>query len=758
MQRKSFIAVTLCLFLSSVFAVDRVVPTAYPTIQSAIDAASAGDVVLIQPGNYVGAGNFNIDFRGKAITVRSAEGPATCIIDCQQQGRGFIFQTAETPDSVLEGVTIQNGLAEFGGGIECDNASPTVQNCVIRDCQAEFGGGIDCYYAAPTITGCVIQGNMALKVREYQGQVIHTGQGGGIESCGATIPGNVSPIIFNCLIVDNISAQYGSAINIFQSSAPQISFCTIAGNQVEDDLYGAAIRADLTSALATVSHSILWNNGTHDLLGVLSNYCCVEDGTAGEGNFAQDPRFYTGSLGDYYLSNASAGQVWTGSSPCIDAGDPGVDLAAIGLEEGTTRTDNLFDTAPADLGYHYPGGAEAATYALTTEILDSAPGEITPDGGIFTAYTEVVLTAVLPVGYKVQQWTGTELDGEMNETTYVKMTSNKQVTLSLREVPTAVLTTEVIGEGTITPVSGPQNLGEQVMLTVTPADGWRVDSWEGTDDDVLYTDTGSTVAYVTMTGEQTVRVTLTNATHVTLRCEVLTGHGSVVPYRLTVPVNTVVELEAIPDPGYQVKRWTNTDLDILFQAGDLIIYNTDLFNTVTMNRDKIVTVEFERYPVYWLETVVYSPDGPPHGTLEPASGWYEADTVIDLIATPDPGYEVQLWHGTDDDFTTPPLTANTITLAADSRVVVRFREIIEDPFQEGEITINGDRATLYPTIQDAIDAAADGDEVVVSFGTYGGPGNMDLDLGAKAITVRSEFGPERTIIDCGGGGRGFWFR
>ncbi|MBN1124670.1 MAG: right-handed parallel beta-helix repeat-containing protein [Sedimentisphaerales bacterium] len=759
MQRKALISVTLCLFLSTVFAVDRVVPTAYPTIQAAIDAATAGDVVVIQPGNYMGAGNFNIDFQGKAITVRSADGPATCLIDCQQQGRGFVFQSAETPDSVLEGVTILNGQADFGGGIECDNSSPTIQNCVIQNCQAEYGGGIDCYYAAPTITNCVIRGNMGLKERLYENQVVHTGQGGGIECNGSTVQGNVSPIIFNCLIVDNISAQYGSAINVIQSSAPEISFCTIAGNEVEDDLYGGAVRADLTSALTAVNHCILWNNGTHDLLGVMSSYCCVEDGTAGEGNFAQGPRFYTGPLGDYYLSNTTAGQLWTGSSPCIDAGNPGVDLASIGLEEGTTRTDNTFDTAPADLGYHYPGGAEAAAYTLTTEVIGAFPGEITPDGGVYTAYSEVILTASTDIGYKVLQWTGTELDDVMTDTTYVRMTSDRHVTVSFQEVATALLTTEVVGEGTITPATGIQAIGDTIMLTVNPAEGWRVETWEGTDDDELYTNAASTVAYVTMDGERTVRVTLSNATHVTLRCEVLTGHGTITPYRLTVPVGEMVELEAIPDPGYQVKRWTNTDLDIIFQAGDFIIYNTDLFNTVTMNRDKIVTVEFERAQRFWLETEIFSPDGDPHGTLEPASGWFDMDEIVDLIATPDPDYEVEFWLGTDDDTILDP--ANTITMIDDTRVVVKFKEIVEDPFQEGDITLNGDRGVLYGTIQEAIDAASDGDEVVVSFGTYGGPGNMDLDLGGKAITVRSAFGPEgplASIIDCGGAGRGFWFR
>jgi hypothetical protein len=181
----------------------------YPTIQAAIDAATDGDTVILQPGTYTGDGNRDIDFRGKAITVRSADHNdpsivAATIIDCngteQDPHRGFHFNSEEEPNSVLAGVMVTNGWSLRGGGILCATpSSPTIHHCLITCNEAMDpgpygwgeGGGIRCG-GETTITDCQIVGNET----DY-------GYGGGIACSGINVK------VIRCLIADNTAAQGG---------------------------------------------------------------------------------------------------------------------------------------------------------------------------------------------------------------------------------------------------------------------------------------------------------------------------------------------------------------------------------------------------------------------------------------------------------------------------------------------------------------------------------------------------------------------
>ncbi len=113
----------------------------FPTIQAAIDAAMPGDEIVLADGTYTGPGNRNLDFLGKAITLRSASAdPTACIIDCEWavddgcEAVGFFFRNGETSSTVVEGVSVLRtsantyGPCHPGTGAVIDGASPTLRN------------------------------------------------------------------------------------------------------------------------------------------------------------------------------------------------------------------------------------------------------------------------------------------------------------------------------------------------------------------------------------------------------------------------------------------------------------------------------------------------------------------------------------------------------------------------------------------------------------------------------------------------------
>lgn len=146
------------------------VPDDHEDVQAAIDASCDGDTIIVTDGIYTGDGNRDISFKGKTITLKSANGPENCIIDCDgnkaEPHRGFYFYNNEGPNTVIDGFTITNGFGPYkkiygstysrGGAIHCyNNGSPTIENCIIRNNQARNGGAIECYAGcSPIIRNC----------------------------------------------------------------------------------------------------------------------------------------------------------------------------------------------------------------------------------------------------------------------------------------------------------------------------------------------------------------------------------------------------------------------------------------------------------------------------------------------------------------------------------------------------------------------------------------------------------------------------
>jgi len=64
--------------------------------------------------------------------------------------------------------------------------------------------------------------------------------------------------------------------------------------------------------------------------------------------------------------------------------------------------------------------------------------------------------------------------------------------------------------------------------------------------------------------------------------------------------------------------------------------------------------------------------------------------------------------------------------------------------------VDDDAPADFATIQAAIEAASDGDTIIVRDGLYTGDGNRDINFDGKAVHLMSENGPDTCIISSGG--------
>ena len=296
--------------------VDNDGPADFNTIQAAIDDSNDGDTIIVADGIYKGEGNRDINFNGKAITVRSTNGPQNCIIDCNgsesDRHRGFRFVSGEDANSVIMAFTITNGYAQYevympplgvseylGGAIYCWRSSPTISDCIISCNRAGtgFGGGISCVFSNATMSNCTFTSNWARV-------------GGGID----IIYG--SPTVTNCTLAGNVAESVGG---IRDDENTKVTNCILWGNR---DKGGIDESAQIYGSEMVV------------------NYCCIQGLTGalgGIGNIGDDPYFADPCNDDYHLKSQAGrwepnSQNWVHdgvTSPCIDAGD--ID-SPVGLE------------------------------------------------------------------------------------------------------------------------------------------------------------------------------------------------------------------------------------------------------------------------------------------------------------------------------------------------------------------------------------------------------------------------------------------
>ncbi len=377
------------------------VPDHFPSIQDAIDAASSGDEIIVRPGTYME----NIDFLGKAITLRSDQGAAVTAIDGGHSGSTVVFQSGEGAGSVLDGFTVTNGLGGGGypnyrgGGINCTNSSsPTITNNILAgNSSPTAGGGIACTdYSDAVITNNTITGNssddgggiygsecfMTIVNNTITGNSA-AGFGGGIYGyyAGAIVRNNVIkdnsasykgggmavleathtpyPIweICNNTIADNSAVNAGGGISIQCSFPPpghNITNNTITGNTAG---LGGAMALYL-SAYPVVTNSILWGNSAPEIYvdsgggNPTVSFSDIDGGWPGAGNIDEDPLFAESANDDFHLTWNSAcrdaGDNSVVTEPCDFEGDPRIagGVVDMGADELHTHLYHLGDVLP----------------------------------------------------------------------------------------------------------------------------------------------------------------------------------------------------------------------------------------------------------------------------------------------------------------------------------------------------------------------------------------------------------------------------
>ncbi len=361
-----------------------------PTIQDAVDQINPGGTIYLTDGAYSGPGNWDIEFYGKPLELRSQSmNPEACYLDGlsppissarnfsgdfrggfpgfegdresnmnrDYDDWGLIFAWGEGPSTIVRGIGFVNFCTEswYGSAVYIDDSSPTIEDCVFAENCSAVGGAMAVINlngpSSPVIRRCRFQHN----VSEWGGAVaiLATGANPLFEDCvfhenlgfagGAVYteydPG---PDFRFCLFTAN-QALGGAGIAIFDEGDVDIRYCTFSENYAE---FGSAIyseggyRSWYNCMVYAYEGSAIAIDGP-----AVPDFACTNifgnsegnwsDNIAPllgvDGNFSEDPQF-CGSVGswDYRLQS---------DSPCAAENNVcAQDIGAFGSECGSSAS------------------------------------------------------------------------------------------------------------------------------------------------------------------------------------------------------------------------------------------------------------------------------------------------------------------------------------------------------------------------------------------------------------------------------------
>jgi hypothetical protein len=347
-----------------------------PTIQAAVDSATHGDTIIVEDGTYVGEGNYDIDFHGKLLVLRSVSGPASTVIDCQgnsqQPRRAFLFDGAEDRRAVVEGLTITGGYDRYGAGAFCDYlSSPKFVNCVFTGNIAwDAGGALVVQGSSPVFESCIIADNRSV-------------EGGGIY---CNLSGDA--VFLQCTLVDN----YGGGVWCWDSS-PIIERSIVAFHA------GRSVNCEQDS-YPELSCSDVYGNSGGDWVG------CIESLADVRGNFSLDPLFCDTAIGDFSVY---------AHSPCIaennDVCQESVGATAVGCDTTSGEEPEPEELLPETFALYqnYPN-----PFNPSTTISFDLPVKSHVELAIYNILGQRVATLLnqdFPAGEHEAKWYGTSDQG-----------------------------------------------------------------------------------------------------------------------------------------------------------------------------------------------------------------------------------------------------------------------------------------------------------------------------------------------------------